>query len=512
MSLQAARLQAELHLIQESLTVTDAFVLAGGSPSGICAALPNLQSHTANGRITVFGVDGTLLCSSIVGVTSQPDVIAGRPYFKAVLTTGKDQIGGPLMGTFSGRLSLTFAHLVSLDTRFPVVAVLAVDVVDVIEPLDLSAHQVVTVLIGQAGEQAAIGTPDLFTLPAALRSSLQRSADTGTACPVVVAEGSAWACSPVGDTGLLLVAGAPERQVFALVSDIAARRAYWVTGMVLVGIMTVLLMDFLFLRRLLRAYGATGLTALSASSMVREDEIDVLSEWASQTSVVTTALETRVSTYQAIQETADRDLLTLIAETVEIRYPFLRNHGDRVGLYSRRIGIRLGIDGEELEMLAFAARVHDLGKIAIPDAIYLKPGSLTLIELAQMQLHAPRGGEMSQRMHTIDPAISLAIRHHHESWDGTGYPDGLSRMEIPLWSRVIAVGDAYDAMTESRPYRVVPLTHEVAIGILQDGAGKQWDTTIVDAFLELVKLGGVTPVAGSPPGGNPPPESGSVPA
>ncbi len=143
--------------------------------------------------------------------------------------------------------------------------------------------------------------------------------------------------------------------------------------------------------------------------------------------------------------------------------------------------------------VAFAARVHDLGKIAIADAVYLKPGRREPIETAQMQLHAARGGEIASRMRTVLPAVADAIRHHHERWDGAGYPDGLQGTEIPFWSRIISVADAYDAMTEDRPYRDRPRSHQEAIAILKDGAGSQWDSTAVHAFLEVVESGDVQP-------------------
>ena len=231
---------------------------------------------------------------------------------------------------------------------------------------------------------------------------------------------------------------------------------------------------------------ANGGTSLTSTIEVTRDEIATLDEWASGAGAEFQVLRAEVNEHQRRSESAGSELLTSISEAVESRYPFLRQHGDRVGRYSRQIGTRLGITSDGLDLLTFAGQIHDLGKIVISDAVYRKPARLEPIETTQMQLHATRGAEIAGRMRDIPERLAEAIRHHHERWDGTDYPDGLSGTQIPLWSRIISVADAYNAMTEDRPYRARPRTHADAVSILQEGAGaRQW-------CIDATALGGVT--------------------
>jgi HD-GYP domain-containing protein (c-di-GMP phosphodiesterase class II) len=127
--------------------------------------------------------------------------------------------------------------------------------------------------------------------------------------------------------------------------------------------------------------------------------------------------------------------------------------------------------------------LHDIGKIGIPEAILGKPGKLTHEEFAVMRQHPVKGVEICQPLRSRLVALTLPIiRHHHERIDGRGYPDGLRGEEIPLLARIIAISDAYDAMTTDRPYRQgMPKT--VALGLLLQGAGSQWDRALVERFV-----------------------------
>jgi HD-GYP domain-containing protein (c-di-GMP phosphodiesterase class II) len=128
-----------------------------------------------------------------------------------------------------------------------------------------------------------------------------------------------------------------------------------------------------------------------------------------------------------------------------------------------------------------AARVHDVGKIGIPDDILRKPGALSDDEWAVMKMHPEQGADLLAQYPDFRRGIDI-IRHHHEAWDGSGYPHRLKANEIPFGARVIAVADSYDAMTSDRPYRRGKSPTEAA-AILRDGRGIQWDAQIVDAFL-----------------------------
>jgi len=135
----------------------------------------------------------------------------------------------------------------------------------------------------------------------------------------------------------------------------------------------------------------------------------------------------------------------------------------------------------DVDLLVAAARVHDLGKIATDNRVLFKQSSLTMDERRLIQAHPGDGGELAGRFSMFRDGRRF-IRHHHERWDGKGYPDGLAGEDIPLGARIIAVADSYDAMTSDRPYRKA-LPHEVALIELRRGAGTQFDPRVVDAFL-----------------------------
>ena len=131
------------------------------------------------------------------------------------------------------------------------------------------------------------------------------------------------------------------------------------------------------------------------------------------------------------------------------------------------------------------AALHDVGKIVVPDAILKKPDKLTPDEFAIVKQHCYSGGQICKRVPFLIDVFPI-VYHHHERWDGQGYPDGLPGERIPLGARIVAVADAYDAMTTDRPYRQA-MVHQAAVEILKDGAGTQWDQTVVRVFLEIVQ-------------------------
>src|SRR5262249_51323455 len=129
-------------------------------------------------------------------------------------------------------------------------------------------------------------------------------------------------------------------------------------------------------------------------------------------------------------------------------------------------------------------RVHDIGKIGVPDSILNKPERLTPEEEAVMQTHPDRGADLLQRYPDFKRGVQI-VRHHHENWDGSGYPQGLKGTDIPFGARVIAVADSYDAITSARPYRAA-MPQTKAARILWEGRAKQWDPQIVAAFLQAI--------------------------
>ena len=172
--------------------------------------------------------------------------------------------------------------------------------------------------------------------------------------------------------------------------------------------------------------------------------------------------------------------LAALADSVDKRDPYTYEHSVRVAACSAEIAERLGMVTENVQVVVAAARVHDLGKIASDNRILLKEGTLSAEESRSIAAHPIEGAEL-WKFCMFREGSSL-IRHHHERWDGSGYPDGLSGSDIPLGARVIAVADAYDAMTSDRPYRKA-LPHEAAVAELERAAGTQFDPTVVQAFV-----------------------------
>jgi HD-GYP domain-containing protein (c-di-GMP phosphodiesterase class II) len=181
------------------------------------------------------------------------------------------------------------------------------------------------------------------------------------------------------------------------------------------------------------------------------------------------------------------DTVTALADAVAKRDPYTGGHVGRVVAYVMLLATEMGLDADELEQLRLAAILHDIGKIAVPDAVLRKPAPLDGEEIEVMQRHPLDGAEIVNRVHELRPLLA-GIRHHHERLDGRGYPDGLCGEEIPRMARIIAVADSFDAITTDRPYRQ-GLTAEQAAGEILEGAGSQYCPTVVEAFRRLFESG-----------------------
>jgi putative two-component system response regulator len=190
---------------------------------------------------------------------------------------------------------------------------------------------------------------------------------------------------------------------------------------------------------------------------------------------------------------ATEDVLLALARAVEARDRYTIFHAERVGQYASEIGKVIGLDDEDGELLYQGGVLHDLGKIVVPDAILLKPGPLSPEEFAVMQQHSVEGERICLSLRSISFYLPI-IRHHHERFDGTGYPDHLRGSDIPMGARVVAVADAWDAMVSDRPYRA-GLEVDAALGQLRIGSGSQWDAEVVDAMLDLIDSGALARVA-----------------
>ena len=184
------------------------------------------------------------------------------------------------------------------------------------------------------------------------------------------------------------------------------------------------------------------------------------------------------------RRTQHREAHDVLLSVLREHEPALEQHVEGVGGLARAVAERMGLDPEEVDRVARAAELHDIGKVAIPDTILRKPGPLTEDEWALMHEHTLIG----ERILAVVPAlrsVGTLIRSSHERWDGKGYPDGLRGEEIPLGARIIFVCDAYDAMTEERPYQH-PKSKREAAAELRRHAGKQFDAAVVRAFCEIL--------------------------
>ncbi len=183
-------------------------------------------------------------------------------------------------------------------------------------------------------------------------------------------------------------------------------------------------------------------------------------------------------------ERETRSAVASLAEVVDDRDPSTFHHSTRVAHYAVAIAEELDLDQELIELIEQAASVHDLGKIGIPDRVLLKPSPLTHDEQMTMWLHTEIGARILRQFNLFRSGSEIVL-HHHEAYDGSGYPAGLAGEAIPLGARVVAVADALDAMTSDRPYRRA-LSIDETVERFRAGAGRQWDPAVVGAMLRLV--------------------------
>jgi HD-GYP domain-containing protein (c-di-GMP phosphodiesterase class II) len=174
-----------------------------------------------------------------------------------------------------------------------------------------------------------------------------------------------------------------------------------------------------------------------------------------------------------------------LVEALEARDPYTRSHSDNVVRYAVAVGRTLGLCQRELDTLKSAAMIHDIGKIGVPDAILRKPGRLTPDERQVMEEHPLIAVRILDPMRFLDRELPI-VRHHHERWDGKGYPDHIAGKRIPLESRILAAADAFDAMTSTRVYQESRGVSQ-AIAILQECAGTQFDPDVTAAFREWIR-------------------------
>jgi HD-GYP domain-containing protein (c-di-GMP phosphodiesterase class II) len=223
-------------------------------------------------------------------------------------------------------------------------------------------------------------------------------------------------------------------------------------------------------------------------------EIDAPDVYADEFSKLTAGFNHMLSGLRERDRLNDRlteSYFATLAAALDARDPYTAGHSLRVARYSLLIGAKAGLSEDELERLNKCALLHDIGKIGVRDAVLLKEGRLTDEEFEKIKQHPVLG---EQILLSVEPKERMApllpgVRSHHERYDGGGYPDGIAGDDIPLFGRIIAVADAYDAMTSNRPYRQ-GMSAERAMSILEGGKGTQWDARFVEGFLEAMRQEG----------------------
>src|SRR3984893_12037025 len=183
----------------------------------------------------------------------------------------------------------------------------------------------------------------------------------------------------------------------------------------------------------------------------------------------------------AVMEKAHRETIEALAVAINAKDEVTHDHVLRVQIYAAGVARILGCNEAEIEALKAGALLHDIGKIAVPDYILNKPGKLTAAEFEKMKMHTIVGAQILGRVDFHYPVVPI-VRHHHERWDGCGYPDGLQGEGIPLTARILTVVDCFDALREDRQYRR-GLTREEAVGFLLKNSGSQYDPRVVGIFI-----------------------------
>ena len=183
----------------------------------------------------------------------------------------------------------------------------------------------------------------------------------------------------------------------------------------------------------------------------------------------------------AVMEKAHRETIEALAVAINAKDEVTHEHVLRVQIYAAGVARLLGCSSIEIEALRAGALLHDIGKIAVPDYILQKPGKLTAAEFEKMKIHTIAGAQILSRVEFPYPIVPV-VRHHHERWDGKGYPDGLAGENIPLTARILTVVDCFDAVREDRQYRKA-MSREEAIDLIVRGSGTQYDPRVVGTFV-----------------------------
>lgn len=299
--------------------------------------------------------------------------------------------------------------------------------------------------------------------------------------------------------GMAISRDLPFSEPRRLVGMAAAVLTFEVVNHVLVGVVV-----FLARGERLAESGVMGLTAVMIDATLLAAGVTVAIAWTVSPLASVLALLPLYLLYSAlripqIERQASiqlsQDLLIMLAEVVDLRDPFMLGHSQHVAKYSELIAREMGLPDSRIEAIRQAALVHDIGKLGIPEAILLKPTRLDEAESAVMETHPAYGSQLLARSDSLRRLMPV-VRHHHERYDGVGYPDGVAGRRIPLEARIIAVADTTDAMASDRAYRKA-LAPTTILEELRRNAGSQLDPGVVNAFVLLVEREGYSVIVNS---------------
>lgn len=205
-------------------------------------------------------------------------------------------------------------------------------------------------------------------------------------------------------------------------------------------------------------------------------------------------LRARIKSQLRIKRLTDQlehteNVIFMLAMAIEEKDAYTEGHLRRLRYFSERLAIAVELDDETVYAVRYGGILHDIGKIGVSEIVLTKPEPLTPDERIHMEKHPAIGARIVSQMRFANEVAPI-VRHHHERWDGKGYPDGLYNEQIPIGARIVAIADSYDAMTTDRPYRAA-LGKDEAVRRLCEGSGTQWDAHLVDVFVGLVRNNGL---------------------
>jgi HD-GYP domain-containing protein (c-di-GMP phosphodiesterase class II) len=234
--------------------------------------------------------------------------------------------------------------------------------------------------------------------------------------------------------------------------------------------------------------GALYVDSLSGAGRFSEADLELLSAIGNQAGV---ALH-RVRLLNELERLL-LDTIRAIAATIDAKDGYTHRHSERVAMLARRLGQELQLSSEELATVQLSGLLHDVGKIAVPDAILNKAGRLTAEEFEEMKKHPGHGARILANIQNASIlAVLPGVKSHHEKWDGTGYPEGLQGDAIPLLARLLGVADVFDALASARSYRAA-LPAQQVVDIIKEGAGTHFEPSLAELVVRLHERGDLLP-------------------